>query len=159
MKTILLSVFICFISVFGFVHETNEAFFKFVQKQNTIEIEAEFPWTMRNALIAFNPSLENSTNKNAFENSFIEYIKANLILKDKNGDTLEYQAFQKLENNGHSHQNYYRVIFKGNDLFEITNTMMFNLNDNQINYNRITINSTEKIIQTKMGLSHIQLKD
>ena len=141
-----------------YAHETNEAFFKIVQKENSIEIRAEFPWTMRNALISFNPSLENSTDKKDFEKTFIQYLKANLILKDKNGKTLKYQTYQELKNDGHSHKNNYLIIYKGSDLFEITNTIMFNIYDNQVNYNTITINSKQVIFKTEKGIINFVLK-
>ena len=159
MKYLLLFSFVCIFNVFGYAHETNEAFFTIIQKENTIEIKAEFPWTMRNALTAFNPSLKKSTNKDDFENTFVEYIKANLILKDRNGNILKYQAYQELENNDHSHQNNYLIIFKGRDLFEITNTIMFNVYDNQVNYNTITINSKQETFKTKSGLTHFELSE
>ncbi|MFK5856550.1 MAG: hypothetical protein QM503_10495 [Bacteroidota bacterium] len=158
MKYLLFFSFVCVINTFGYAHETNEAFFNIIEKENTIEIQAEFPWTMRNALIAFNPSLENSTDKKDFENTFVEYLKANLILKDKNGDILKYQNYQELENNGHSHQNNYLIIFRGSDLFEITNTIMFNVYENQVNYNTITVNSNKITFKTKKGLTHFTLK-
>ena len=72
MKNKFILCFVCLFSNLGLAHETNEAFFRIVQKENTIEIEAEFPWTMRNALIAFNPSLENSTNKKDFESTLLK---------------------------------------------------------------------------------------
>ena len=159
MKYLLLFSFVCIFNVFGYAHETNEAFFTIIQKENTIEIKAEFPWTMRNALTAFNPSLKKSTNKDDFENTFVEYIKANLLLKDRNGNILKYQAYQELENNDHSHQNNYLIIFKGSDLFEITNTIMFNVYDNQVNYNTITINSKQETFKTKSGLTHFELSE
>lgn len=156
MKYLLVLSFVC-ICVSGYAHETNEAFFKISEKENTIEVQAEFPWTMRNALMAFNPSLENSTNKKDFENTFIEYIKTNLILKDKNGNLLKYKEYKELETNGHSHQNNYLIIFKGNNLSEITNTVMFNIYGNQVNYNTITVNSIQKIFKTKKGFTHFKL--
>jgi len=144
-------------NLFGYAHQTNEAFFTIIQKEKSIEIQAEFPWTIRNALIAFNPSLEKSTNNKDFENTFIEYIKENLILKDENGKTLKFQSFKELRNSGHSHQNDYQIIFKGSLLFEITNTIMFNIYENQVNYNTVTINSKQKIFKTKKGVTHFEL--
>lgn len=96
MRTVLLFCFFSLNSSFGYAHKTNEAFFTFIQKETTVEIEVEFPWTLRNALIEFNPLLENSTTKKEFENTFSNYIKETIILKDKNGKLLHYQEFIEL---------------------------------------------------------------
>jgi hypothetical protein len=141
MKHIIIVCFVFFYSSSFLAHETNQAFFLITQKENTIEIEAEFPWTMRNALIAYNPSLEKTASKKDFNNTFIEYIKANLILKNKSGENLEFRSYKELENNGHSHQNSYLLVFSGSNLIEVTNTIMFNIYENQVNYNKLTINS------------------
>lgn len=121
-----------------YAHEPNEAFFIFNLGEELITVQAELPWSMRNALIDYNPNLETSSNKQDFENTFVRYIKDNLILKDKNGLVLEFEKFNELNNNGHSHQNDYLLTFKGNTLVEVTNTIMFNTYTNQINYNTIT---------------------
>ncbi len=121
-----------------FAHEPNEAFFIFNIGENQITIEAELPWSMRNALIKFNPNLETSTNKQDFENTFVEYIRHNLILKDRNGGILEFEKFEEIKKNGHTHQNDYLLTFNGNNLSEVSNTIMFNIYTNQVNYNTIT---------------------
>ncbi len=33
----------------GYTHEIDKAFFKLIQKDSTVEIEAEFPWSLRNS--------------------------------------------------------------------------------------------------------------
>lgn len=133
--------FVCENSIFA--HEPNVAFFTFNLKDDLITVEAELPWSMRNALIDYNPKLEKSTNKQDFEITFFEYIKHNLILKDTNGVVIEFQTFEELKNNGHSHQNTYLLTFKGKNLFEVTNTIMFNLYKNQVNFNTLTWNQTK----------------
>lgn len=119
-------------------HEHNEAFFKFALVDNILQVEAEFPWTMRNALINFDPKLENFTSKQDFEKVFFNYIKENLILKNKEGIQLELTGFEELDNDSHSHQNNYILYFKGTSLVEVTNTIMFNIHKNQENYHTIT---------------------
>lgn len=135
---ILLNLFVCVNTVYA--HEPNEAFFTFSLKDSLITVEAELPWSMRNALIDYNPKLEKSATKQDFEETFFEYIKNNLILKDKNGVILELQKIEELKTYGHSHQNNYLFTFIGDNLLEVTNTIMFNLYKKQINYNTLTSN-------------------
>ena len=158
-KILLFLGFIYVFSISGYAHETNEAFFKITQKEKTVEIIGEFPWTMRNALIEFNPSLEKTTNKKDFEDAFVEYIKANLILTNMNGSQLEYQEFKELDNDGHSHQDNYLIIFKGKDLIQIKNTIMFNVFDNQVNYNTIVTNENQETFKTKGEQDYFKLSE
>ncbi len=42
---------LCLYSTCGFAHDANKAFFKIQQKGNVIEVQAEFPWSIRNAIL------------------------------------------------------------------------------------------------------------
>ena len=148
MKKIFLSCLFVIVCELLFGHEKNEAFFDFVQKGNEIEVKAELPWTMRNALILYNPILEKSKSRTDFENTFLDYIRKNLIIKDKKGNELYLKGFEEIENNGHSHQNSFLIYFKGSDLFEVSNTIMFNLSENQVNYNTVAIDSRSNVFKT-----------
>lgn len=59
--------------------------------------------------------------------------------------------FKTIVLKGHSHQNNYKITFTGSDLFEITNTMMFNVHKNQINYNKVIIGKKIISFKTKKG--------
>ena len=133
----------------GYAHEPNEAFFAITQTKNTVEVLAEFPWTLRNALMEFNPLLENATHKEDFENTFVEYLTANLLLRDKGGNLLEYKGHEELENSGHSHQNQYRIRFQGKGLFEVTNTLMLNVYPDQKNHHILTLGPTKMAFKTQ----------
>ena len=133
-----------------FSHEPNEAFFKFKLEDGNITVEAELTWAMRNALIDYNPKLKNASNKQDFEASFFEYIKHNLILKNKNGKKLAFQKFEEVSNNGHSHQNNYQLTFNGEGLAIVTNTIMFNHYKNQVNYNTIDWTNKKYVTSNKI---------
>jgi hypothetical protein len=148
---------VCISSAYGYAHESNEAFFNIVQKQNTIEIQAEFPWTMRGALIAFNPELKAASNKEAFEKTFVEYMKFNLIFTNELGERLDYSGYREMDNNGHSHQNNYLLIFNGNRFSQVTNTTMFNIYDNQVNYHTLIKNDEEYTFVTNQGQPSFEL--
>lgn len=141
-----------------FAHEVNVAYFNFTIKENRIEVEAEFPWTMRNTLLDFNPQLEHSTDKQDFEKTFVEYIKKNLVLKDQNGTVLELVQVRELPKKGHSHQNNYLLEFNGRNLDEVTNTFMFNLYKNQVNYNNVEIENMSKTYKTRPNATSFSIK-
>jgi hypothetical protein len=160
MKTI--STIYCFFILIGsslYAHKTNEAFFRVIQKESVIEIETEFPWTLRNALLNFRPELERASNKLAYKKALIDYLKVNLVLTDSRGNILKFMKFEQMENMGHSHQNNYRITYMGSSFEKIKNTIMFNIFDNQVNYHRIKANATSKILKTTKDQTTFELLD
>lgn len=143
MKEFWFLIFFIFLGGIVSAHNPNEAYFIITKKENTIEIEAELPWTMRDALIQYNPELNNATTREEFERTFVRYIRKNLILENAKGEQLDFVKFQESTNHGHSHQSNYKLIFRGYDVQHVTNSFMFNLYDNQKNYHRIFLNSKE----------------
>uniref|UniRef100_UPI0025FFF722 hypothetical protein n=1 Tax=Winogradskyella sp. TaxID=1883156 RepID=UPI0025FFF722 len=78
MKRILfVIVIICLFVTNGFAHDANKSFFKIRQNGEFVEIEAEFPWSIRNAMLDIFPELESSKNQKDFENTFFKYINDN----------------------------------------------------------------------------------
>ena len=158
MKSTLFYFIVCLSNALVLAHEPNEAFFSFIQKENSITVHIEFPWTIRNALLDFNPKLESSTDKKDFENTFIQYIKKNLVLKDKDGNAMQFQSFEEVKHSKHSHQHNYRIIFAGKHLKEVANTVMFNIYNNQVNYNTVTFNSGTERFTTKKDHTYFTLR-
>ncbi len=138
-------------------HSPNEAFFKIEEKKKTVIIHAEFPWTLRNALIAFEPDLLKSTNSNDYKRAFKEYLKANLILTDENDNKMKFISFEKKENYGHGHQNNYIIEYKGSNLQKIENSLLFNISNKQLNHHLLRINEKETFIKTSNSKSYFKL--
>ena len=148
MKKCVLLFLICVCGGNLSAHKPNQAFFRISEKSGLVEITAELPWSARNALLAFNPSLENSRNQEDYDHTFKKYITENLILRNASGEMLDFKAFHKLPNKGHSHQNKYLLVFEGNELSSITNTFLFNIYENQVNYHMMKIDSKPMILKT-----------
>ena len=140
-------------------HEVNQAFFTIKKQGSHIVVETEFPWTLRNALIAFNPGLKTATAKADFENTFVRYIKTNLVLIDADGRVLPFKGFKEVDRQRHLHQNNYVLTFQGHSLASITNTMMFNVYDNQVNYTRVHLGNEQKAYKTRKGKSNININE
>lgn len=137
-KTLYVIVLICLFISNGFAHDANKAFFKIQQKDNIVEVQAEFPWSVRNAILEAFPELENSKSQEDFNYAFFKYLSTNLEIK--NGDSiLELLSINEATHEGHSHQNNFIIQYKGNAFDFITNTMMFNVYDNQKNYHDIIV--------------------
>lgn len=120
-------------SFWTFAHEVNKAYFIIYEKENKVELQAEFPWTLREALIEFEPKLREAKSSSEFKTVFQRYIHKNLVLTDNFNRNLPFIDFKELPNNGHGHGNSYLFVFEGNKISKIENRIMFNIYDNQEN--------------------------
>ena len=125
-------------------HDVNKAYFKIVQHEKQVRVEAEFPWTMRDALIQFKPALKDASSSADFLEAFMEYIRSHLVLKDKYGNALELIDVKEVDQQNHSHQHTYLITFSGKDVHQVQNELMFNIYDNQKNYHTFSINSEKQ---------------
>ncbi len=131
-------VIMCLFITNGFAHDANKSFFKIQQKVDFVEVQSEFPWSIRNAVLEAFPELENSNNQKDFDTAFFKYIDANFSIR--NGKALlSLVSLKAVDSHGHSHQNNFVFVFAGNNFDTVTNTIMFNIYDNQENYHEVEI--------------------
>lgn len=147
---LILLVISCFQNM-SFAHSPHECYFDIKIEKQSCTVTAEFPWTLRNALLAFDPTLKNAQAPQAFEQAFERYIRSHLILKDKEGKMLIFKGFRALESSGHSHQNEYVLEYEGGTIHQVTNTIMFEMSDKQSNYHSIMIDGTKRTFETYKG--------
>ncbi|NQY11870.1 MAG: hypothetical protein HRT71_20435 [Flavobacteriales bacterium] len=131
-------------------YEATEAHFA-IEQGKVITIEAEFPWTLRNALIAFDPSLETATVKSEFDAALFDYVKKTLVLYIAYGDTNKLDYIQELKNDGHAHAFKYLFTYKSASLSSLNNTLLFGQNEKQRNYHSITIDSVDRAHTTSVA--------
>jgi len=160
-KVIYLSIyFICLSAINGYAHEVNKAFFEIRQFKNEITVDTEFPWTLRDALIEFNPQLnKKGVTKIDFESTFIDYMNENLRLIGRDGDQIEAIGFTEIKNIGHAHQNNYTLTYDSGEIVEILNTTMFNIFDNQVNFSAVIIDDKTYSFKTYPGSEGVLLED
>jgi hypothetical protein len=155
---LLLLVISCFQNM-SFAHSPHECYYNIKIEKNGCTISAEFPWTLRNALLNFDPALKNAQQPQAFEKAFEKYISSHLILKDTHGKALVFKGYRALENSGHSHQNEYVLKYEGGDVYQVTNTIMFEMSDKQSNYHSVFVDGTEKNFETFIGQDSFMVDD
>lgn len=120
-------------------HDPNMAYFTIVQKDSSVEITAEFPWTVRTALIKAFPNLKEAKTKAEFEKAFFSYCQQHIQLLGQYGNVLPLLQVQELPNEGHGDSWQYLLTFKGQQWTHIRNTMLFNLYDSQTNFHWMTL--------------------
>jgi len=111
----------------------TKLFFLINTERNHILIESSFPWTIRGALLNFEPTLKKATSKKDFENVFFKYVEKHFLIIGKNGKELELTEIKEVKNKEHSHGNDYLLKFKGESISGIKNTILFGENKNQTN--------------------------
>lgn len=148
---ILLTVFISIIYAIGYAHNAQEASFNIETTSNTIEIYAEFPWTIRKALLTAHPELDKSSNQSDYDRAFFNYVKSNLILTNENQDTLKLLSINKADSLGSSHHVNYNFTYQKLAYTTISNTLLFNVNSQQINIHNFKIKEQKFLYKTKVS--------
>ena len=118
----------------GHAHSAKEAYFNIYKSEQSIDVYAEFPWTIRNALLTFKPELDQIKDDGIFEDAFFTYVEQNFKVLDENSTPLKLLEIKKNKVNGHAHQTNYIFRFKKGQLKQISNTLMFNINKEQVNH-------------------------
>lgn len=115
-------------------HEPDQAFFSIKKGKGQIEIVAELPWSLRNALLVEYPKLSQSQDRKDFENAFRSYVKKNIKIYNQSDNVLELIEVREIPNEAHSHAAKYGFIFEGDNIHRIQNTMLMNLYSEQKNH-------------------------
>ncbi|OUS01942.1 hypothetical protein A9Q86_04635 [Flavobacteriales bacterium 33_180_T64] len=129
-------IVICAFINFGYAHDADKAFFVIEQKDNVVVVKAEFPWSIRTAVLRAFPELENSKEQHEFDTAFFSYIKDNFKISNAS-KALSLVSVREGVSKGHSHQNNYVLTFEGKYFDTVTNTIMCNLKKPQSNYHKL----------------------
>lgn len=136
MRKFIFILFIAFNS-FAFGHDTDQTYYHFLEGTDTVKVEVEFPWALRDALIHYEPELLHAKTRESFEKAFERYTRKNLVLLAGDGTPMIFLGFQT-EQRPQSHHETYILMFSGNDLSRVNNQMLFSIAPEHINYNIIS---------------------
>lgn len=130
----------CLISLIipAFSHDADVAFFDIQQiNSREIYIYADFPWTLRDALIQFDSSLLTDKRKGNWKTVFAEYVALRLRIYDSNHQQIKLLEIEDVPNEHSGHAIQYIFRFEGGTIREIDNQLMFNINEDQKNYHKL----------------------
>ncbi len=145
------------IPLLGKSHSPDVAFFHISEKNDSIIIKAELPWTIKRGLITYSPKLKNSKSIVDYKKEFFNYVKESLILTDKNNVTLKLHTVKEYTLKGaHQDQNNFTFSYSGNSLSSVKNTLLFNVFTSQRNFHYISGDDDEKV--TKLDQPIFKLK-
>ena len=138
-------------------HSAKEAFFTF-KVDTTLSVEAEFPWTIRKALIKDYPELATIKSKTVIDSLCVEYLKENFRVFNDAGIINPVEKVVELPNSGHSHSYKVKMIFRDLGFQTIKNSLMFNLNENQINFHEVILDGEVQYFQTNQQKSTFKVR-
>lgn len=140
----------CFVFFQSKAHDATEAFFTINNLENKITVDANFPWTIRKALLKFKPELEYKKVNLDFEKAFFDYVKENFIIADKHNKQLKLLNVILNKNKDHSHETNYTFTFEKKEYLFITNSLLFNVSKKQSNHHYLFQNKSKiKFITNK----------
>lgn len=136
MRRFILTIVALVVIIAMYAQDDHIAYFTYYVN-TTIQVEAELPSTIDEVLEEFNPELKSSNCPIEFEETLKEYIADNLILEDEDGDTLQVADIELLENDSSLEEDTYLLTYEGDELTAVTNTVLFDVNNDQVNYNTV----------------------
>ena len=131
-RILFIFLFMCVLSMHA--HDADKAYFEISFQNNNTIVKAEIPWTIRNALLAYDA---NYTKAKTFEETnaiFFNYVKEKIKLFDSDGHHLVLLKTELNTNKGQNHATNYILTYKGTAVDKIKNTFLFELNSTQENY-------------------------
>ncbi|MFT4970079.1 MAG: hypothetical protein ACI9O4_001831 [Chitinophagales bacterium] len=121
----------------AFANDSNEAFFAIQENESNILVRAELPWTIRNALYQYKPELEFSQDQTAFDDAFFDYVRSTITFLDNNQDSIKLIAVFKDFDEGDSLLSNYIFEFEKGRVFIVSNSLMFNIHNDQENHHTV----------------------
>lgn len=134
MKIKIITLFLIVFVAVSYAHDANKAYFDIEFKNDTTYVLAEFPWTIRNALITYDTSFTAAKTAEAISDIVFKYVVDNFKLYDSNDNQLHLKEVTLLKNTSHSHATNYKFVFEGADVVKVENTLLFNVAKSQENY-------------------------
>lgn len=132
------------ISWSSFAHAPNEAFFEFFESDKQLLIKAEFPWTIREALLAARPNLKTAQTTEEMTAGLLSYLQEHIEIRNEQNQRIRIQSIKAAPNtNGHGHGTVYMLLLGENQwISSIKNTCMFEAYSDQTNFHSIEANTT-----------------
>lgn len=129
-------------------HDPDKAYFKILEEEDKVVVFAEFPWSIRKVLSNIKAESKADQNLNI---KLQGYLRENIILENKNGYRFPIVDIQFLKDEKEDHHTSpnYRIIFEGQNLFKVTNTLMCDYFKDQKNYHTLNNSSDSKITNAK----------
>lgn len=122
-------------------HDAHQAFFGIRETElKLINIKADFPWTLREALIQFDSNLLVDKQEEVWRSALERYIIQNFIVYNSNGIPLKFLSIEESTSSHGGHAIQYNFSLEWGEIGEIENRLMFNINEDQENYHKISGN-------------------
>jgi hypothetical protein len=129
------------ISWSSYAHAPNEAFFEIFESNKDLLIKVEFPWTIREALLAARPELKEAKTTEEMTQGLLSYLQEHIEVRNELNELILMQSIKSVPNvNGHGHGSVYMLLLGKNQwISSIKNTCMFERYSDQKNFHSIEV--------------------
>lgn len=143
MKSLLLMISMSIISWSSYAHAPNEAFFEFFESDKQLLLKAEFPWTIREALLAARPELREAKTTEEMTAGLLSYLQEHIEVRNEQNELISIQSIKSVPDvNGHGHGSVYMLLLGKNQwISSIKNTCMFEAYSDQSNFHSIELDN------------------
>ena len=117
-------------------HDPHTAIYTFSEYSSTTEVTAEFPWLLRNAMMAFQPALKEAKTREAYMAVLKAYVSSHFVLSDKTGKSLPLiDIIEKKDPNHHSGT--FLMIFEGTEVAKVYNNILLDFSPKHQNFHTV----------------------
>lgn len=155
-----LIAFIAFLNFQCLAHSGKQAHFK-IEKSDSIYVTAEFPWTLRNALIEFDSTLIAARNQSEFHHAFYKYFPQNFQLLGIDKELIIPSRISLIppKQSTHSHSVSYLIVYPNVEINCIKNKVMLSYNSSHTNFNSLQLQGKIKQFETNKNLQQFCLQE
>jgi len=113
--------------ILSLAHDPDQGYLKVERWGSIVHVEAELPWTIRNAVFNFDSTLTPQATQAQLDAALFAYVREHLRLLDEDGNPLPLLSVVTLNKQGHTHQFDMECLFKGNSVKTIQNSLLWNV--------------------------------
>ncbi len=142
----------------SFAHDVSKVNFKIETLSDQIKVTVDLPWTLKDALETYDPSLKEDKSRENFNRVLKNYVATHFILWSTANEKIPLKSVTTAPvGDKHVHGAYFNFFFELDDIGRIENTFLFETNQSQHNKNQIKLNDTWFCFETTTAKKNIQL--
>lgn len=140
---------------FAQAHEPDLGYFLIQSQGSFIRVEAELPWTIRNAVYQFKPDLPLDATQNQLDRALFEYIAQHFVLLNEQGKPLPLLEVRPIKREGHTHQFDVEFLYQGSSASVLRNTLLWNVVSQPIHTHEVVHLFSREYYQTHRGQAEV----
>lgn len=141
MKALITNLFLLasVLNVLG--HDISAVEFRIDHQSEHISVQVDLPWTLKEALEKFDPSIKIDKSRNHFDKVLFNYVKEHFVLWDADLNEIPLLYIEEtVPSDQHVHGACFKFVFRSESISRIENRFLFDINKRQRNIHLIQEN-------------------